>query len=60
MDYADSCASRNCTDRTTNYEDRLGVEYYGAIMLSVIPVPADVGNADIAGAKTCHAGNGRW
>ena len=42
MDYADSCTSRNCTDRTTNYEDRLGVEYYGTIMLSVIPVPAAV------------------
>ena len=42
MDYADSCTSRNCTDRTTSYEDRLGVEYYGTIMLSVIPVPAAV------------------
>ena len=42
MDYADSCTSRNCTDRTTNYEDRLGVEYYGTIMLNMISVPVAI------------------
>ena len=42
MDYADGFTSRSCTGRTTNYEGRLAVEYYGTIMLIVIPVPATV------------------